>query len=232
MSVRQLEQEMITYLNLLSVPVLKNNEPLKEKGEDILYGYQPSMSDMANLFGGKIFLRSTVLDKLRKAQENLTKLDSNLTLFVTYGYRSLRVQTEKFLQQLRQISETTFFSNPVDLYEETHRFIAVPTVAGHTTGGAVDVTIINSKTNQFLDFGSNQYDFSNKDCYTFALKITKQAKRNRLLLRSCMAEVEFAPYDGEWWHFSYGDREWAYYYKRQNAIYDQLPEGKVKDLVI
>jgi D-alanyl-D-alanine dipeptidase len=31
-----------------------------------------------------------------------------------------------------------------------------------------------------------------------------------------------APFDGEWWHFSYGDREWAKYYEEEAAaIYDQ-----------
>ncbi|MDR3125675.1 MAG: hypothetical protein LBU20_01195 [Candidatus Nomurabacteria bacterium] len=27
-----------------------------------------------------------------------------------------------------------------------------------------------------------------------------------------MMSQGFAPYDGEWWHFSYGDREWAAWY--------------------
>ena len=37
-----------------------------------------------------------------------------------------------------------------------------------------------------------------------------------------MLEQEFAPYDGEWWHFSYGDREWAFYYKKEKALYKQV----------
>ncbi|QQR69366.1 MAG: hypothetical protein IPI58_01405 [Alphaproteobacteria bacterium] len=37
-----------------------------------------------------------------------------------------------------------------------------------------------------------------------------------------MTSVGFAPFDGEWWHFSYGDREWAKYYGRSHAIYSQI----------
>jgi len=32
----------------------------------------------------------------------------------------------------------------------------------------------------------------------------------------------FTNYAGEWWHFSYGDKEWAKYYGEQAAIYEQV----------
>jgi len=37
-----------------------------------------------------------------------------------------------------------------------------------------------------------------------------------------MVEAGFAPFTGEWWHFSYGDREWAAIWGRDAAIYEQL----------
>jgi D-alanyl-D-alanine dipeptidase len=37
-----------------------------------------------------------------------------------------------------------------------------------------------------------------------------------------MLGVGFAPFDGEWWHFSYGDKEWAAYYNKPNAVYEQI----------
>lgn len=49
-----------------------------------------------------------------------------------------------------------------------------------------------------------------------------------MLLRDCMLTAGFAPYDGEWWHFSYGERDWAHYYKKPNAIYGQVKSGDVK----
>jgi D-alanyl-D-alanine dipeptidase len=114
-----------------------------------------------------------------------------------------------------------FYNDPIALYEEVHRSIAVPTVAGHPTGGAIDISIIDTKSKQFLDFGTKQYDYKTKDFYVFSKNILKKAKEKRKLLRFVMIAVGFAPFDGEWWHFSYGDREWAFYYKKQNAIYEQ-----------
>ena len=46
--------------------------------------------------------------------------------------------------------------------------------------------------------------------------------KNRMLLRAVMMSAGFAPFVGEWWHFSYGDKEWAKYVGNEVAPYDQL----------
>ena len=108
-----------------------------------------------------------------------------------------------------------------ELFEAVHKLIAVPEIAGHPTGGAIDVTIQVGDVR--LDMGTDIADFSDVEKIpTFSNIITEEQKRNRSLLRQLLMEVGFAPYDGEWWHFSYGDREWAYYYKQPYAIYEQI----------
>jgi D-alanyl-D-alanine dipeptidase len=44
-----------------------------------------------------------------------------------------------------------------------------------------------------------------------------------------MLQEEFAPFDGEYRHFSYGDKERAYYYQKPYAIYNQIDTKKAKD---
>jgi len=44
----------------------------------------------------------------------------------------------------------------------------------------------------------------------------------RLLLHDLMIEAGFAPYYGEWWHFSYGDAEWAAFYEKSKTLYSLL----------
>lgn len=105
-----------------------------------------------------------------------------------------------------------------------HEKIAVPEVAGHPTGGAVDVTIYDMENQKELDFGSKIHDFSSDICYTFYKNISDDEKENRMLLRRLMLNEGFAPYDGEWWHFSYGDREWAFYYKKGECLYNVIDE--------
>jgi len=198
---RKLENKMVRYRDLINIKVKESGEPFVDIGNNII-------------------VRKSVYRKLNKARSLLSKQDKNLSLYITCGYRSLEVQTEKFLKRLKEIS-TVFFNDSVNLYEEVHRYVAVPTVAGHPTGGAVDIMMVDN-SGKPLDFGSKIYDYSTKNGYVFSENISQAAQKNRLLLREIMVINGFAPFDGEWWHFSYGDREWAYYYKKPAAIYDQI----------
>ena len=213
---------MVKYSDLISIKTIENKEKLTEIYEPLLTNHIKGMDDMKIYFKGKIIIRKTVLNKLMNIQKKLNLVQPDLSLCIFYGYRSQEIQMKKFKQQLAIISQKTYYSNPIDLYEEAHKNIAVPLVAGHPTGGAIDIAIKNTRLNKLLCFGSEIYDFaSSKNC-VFSNEIPNRAKKNRLFLRELMQNENFAPYDGEWWHFSYGDKEWAYYYKIQNAIYDQI----------
>ncbi len=218
---------MITYRDLISIKVNDNGDRIVPLEKDkILFGYMPELSDMKVILGDTIFVREGTYDKLLKAQHSLKTKNPNLSLYVTYGYRSLKIQTERFMLRLKECANI-YFQNPEDLYEEVHRSIAVPSVAGHPTGGAVDIKIIDIPSGKFLDFGSEQYNYSNKKYYVYSPNVKGKAMSNRMLLRECMVGAGFAPFDGEWWHFSYGDREWACFYKKHTALYDQI---KVSEL--
>jgi D-alanyl-D-alanine dipeptidase len=194
---RDLEKKMVRYRDLITVKSTDNREPFfAVDKENLFYGYLRGMDDMQDYFSGKIIVRGTVYEKLKKADRNLRIAYPDYRLYITYGYRSLEIQTQRFLKQLSITSRGRFFSNPFDLYEEAHRFIAVPTVSGHPTGGAVDVTIVNRSSNTFIDFGSDIYDFESKKCYVETAGIPDKARRNRLLLRKLMLDQGFAPFDG------------------------------------
>lgn len=222
MNNQTLEEKMVKFKNLMNVIVKENGERLVcIDSTRILTKYVGDISNLEKTLKGKVIVRSGVRDKLYKIQQEIISINPRLSLLVTYGYRSLAVQIKLFKEQLSTIAQKEYFRNPSDLYEAVHRFIAVPSIAGHPTGGAVDLVIIDNSTRQILDFGSPLYSFTKKS-YTFAPSISDEAKSNRLLLRLLMMKRGFAPFDGEWWHFSYGDKEWAYYYEKENAIYEQL----------
>lgn len=206
-----LEENMVKYQDLVKVKI-------RECGEKMIF------VSIKTINNRKIILREAVVKKLIKAEELLKKQKPDLRLLVYYGYRSIKIQTLRFLEILNKTCKN-YYPNPIDLYEAVHRSVAVPTVAGHPTGGAVDTTIID-KYNREIDFGSKIYDYSTKNSYVFSQNISKKSKKNRILLREIMLCVGFAPFDGEWWHFSYGDREWTYYYKRKFAIYQQIEKLK------
>jgi D-alanyl-D-alanine dipeptidase len=218
-----------TYKDLLSVKSSDNGDLLV-----VLNDYYPKgmicsyqKADMYPWLKNVFLARSGVAKKLKMAAKLLESRKSGYKLLVVYAYRHPLVQKRYFLKRRRELALEKNLSGE-DLNELTHNFVAVPSVAGHPCGAAVDVTIVSPK--EPLDMGTAIADFAQeKKIVTYNSYISNVQKNNRLLLRSIMLEVGFAPFDGEWWHFSYGDREWAYYYKRPYSLYEPISLTKNKN---
>ena len=219
-----LENQMVKYKDLKEIKIKDCKEPLVPLNR-VKYKYIKEFNDMEKISKGKILVRRQVREKIISAQKLLKKIKPSWELLITYGYRTPKIQKKYFNQVFRKIKGK--IKNKNLIYEIVHRQIAVPQVAGHPTGGAIDLTII--KNNKMINIGTKIYDFSSKDIYTFSPFISKEAQKNRLLLRLIMLEMGFAPFDGEWWHFSYGDKEWAFYYQKSFAIYGEISYNQFKD---
>lgn len=213
---RSLESKMLKYADLIDVSARPIREKLVSIETSSILTTKPINNDMQAYTGDLIFVRESVLAKLQQTANILAKANPELQLQVVYGYRALSVQQKLFLKYRKRL-ESTYSGEALD--EATHRLIAVPEIAGHPTGGAVDIQITNAGVP--IDMGTNIWEFV-KDSFMFSPFIGQEAQDNRLLLRSIMMDVGFAPFDGEWWHFSYGDKEWAAYYKKPFAIYNQI----------
>lgn len=166
---------------------------------------------------GKVLVRESVKNKLKDIDKELSI--KGLSIKVFQGYRSLKEQVYRFEEVCKKLQDGTL--NDEQLFEKAHNFIAVPKFAGHPTGGAVDVGITSKATRMLLDFGCDYCDFENPDILALSPFVNNNAKENRKLLRNLMLKYNFAPFNGEWWHFSYGDREWAIFYKKDNFLYNQ-----------
>lgn len=188
------------------------------KNELVIGQYQNSRNMLE--YGKKIAVRKTVYEKLKQASKELKQYNNNYKLIVVFGFRDMRLQEKYFYQIYDKVKNN--FANKMEMYEYIHEKIAVPEVAGHPTGGAVDVAIYDDETKKIIDFGSEILDWDTIKCYYFCPEISKSEINNRKLLRKVMLNQGFAPYDGEWWHFSYGDKEWAFYYKKSKALYNQM----------
>lgn len=223
-TIKQLEKNMVTYRQLLKVKSIDLPEdlvPLEPQDRALVAQYQ-KLQDMIPITGEQILVRQSIKNKLQLAARQINTINKNWQLLVTYGYRSPQIQIKYFWYKLEQIATTQppQVPSPTSLYEDIHRSVAVPYVAGHPTGGAVDVCLINTN-NQLVDCGSTLYDIKNYNRYTFA-PIKPLAYKARFTLRQAMMAQGFAPFDGEWWHFSYGDNEWAAYYRKPYALYSQV----------
>ncbi len=223
-----LNNNFVKYRDLLTISDY-DKETNKEKfmliplEDEYVFGEYKKGMDMLE-YGRQIPVRKTVYNKLIKVSEKLKIINKSYKILVVYGFREIKKQEMYFNEILKNIKNE--FEDEMDLYEYIHEKIAVPSVAGHPTGGAIDVAIYDDVSKSILDFGTEILDYTSDKCYYRNENISEDATKNRELLRKLMIEEEFAPYDGEWWHFSYGDKEWAFYYNKDKALYNQIQEYK------
>lgn len=218
---------ILQYHDLVGIPVQESGEPMvvvQEVAPEIVCRYEKM--DMIHYLGDLFALRAGIIKRLVNASASLQIARPGAKLRLAYGYRHPDVQTAYFEQRKREVHERAPNLSEEQLVQKTHLLTASPDVAGHPTGGAIDVTIEDADGT--FDMGTDIADFSSDKIETFADGLTDAQIENRALLRRVLLNAGFAPFDGEWWHFSYGDREWAAYYKKPNAIYDQVTFGNKK----
>jgi D-alanyl-D-alanine dipeptidase len=162
------------------------------------------------------FLKKNLYDGLRNAYFNcetalkvcaaqyyLKQIDSTLSLIVLDASRPQHIQ-QMMWDSLKMHPEQKFF------------YLAPPEETSlHNYGCAIDVTIIDLKTNELLDMGTD-FDFFGKlsePIYeVYFLKngqLSQKAYKNRRLLRNVMQRAKLNPITSEWWHFSLCKKEEA-----------------------
>lgn len=208
-----LDAKILRYRDLVSVPIADDGEPL------VKIAPVPELSIVLEDLELPL-ARKDAWRRLQDAARALQQKNKDYGLRIWYAYRSLRVQTHFFELQKATIKEQHPQISDADLLDQVHMFVAVPDVAGHPTGGAFDLTI--TRNGEKSDMGCDYPDFASPLLRTFAEGLSAEQKDNRLLLREIMLGAGFAPFNGEWWHFSYGDREWAAYYGKKAAVYSQV----------
>lgn len=171
----------------------------------IIDGYSADAIDVC-------LLEKQAAKALCQAQNELNQ--SNLGLYVFDAYRPWRA-VKDFAQ---------WFTAPItNDYELERKRIHYPniektdlaplgyapsTISKHNFGHVVDLTLINLKTNEFLDIGVC-FDYFDELSHTTATveQIGQQAIENRNLLSYVMQKYGFKPYDKEYWHHEFHVQE-------------------------
>ena len=212
---------ILLYEEIAAVPSSENGERMTDAvayNATIVAAYEKA--DMLPYTGTTLYVRDTVALKLARINKTLTH--QGFRLKIVYGYRHPEVQKNYFERQRARLQELYPDLSPKTLDSLTHNLSSVPLVAGHPTGGAVDVTLVDMSGN-VLEMGTRIADFSDPEkIKTFGKGVSPTELQNRLILHDAFLKDGFAPFYGEWWHFSYGDREWACFYNKRSSLYSPL----------
>lgn len=209
---------------VLVIPIKECQESLVDirDRQELQYGEPPESPLTAECYTK---LRATVFKKLCSAQADLPH---NWRFKLYEGYRSLKVQQMLFDQIYKSVVERDPQANQQKHFYETTRLVSPVTsldgsqnIPAHNTGGAVDIEIVTNE-GQLIDMGMALKDWNKVEpdlCLTDSKLASEAAKRNRQLLLRVMNAHGFVNYPTEWWHFSYGDRYWAFHQPIKQAIY-------------
>ncbi|HUC31542.1 MAG TPA: M15 family metallopeptidase [Candidatus Paceibacterota bacterium] len=164
-------------------------------------------------------VRSVVAQKLVEAKKLLPK---DIAFLIIEGYRPLSLQKKYFDAYSQELKTSHQDWDEKHIYEEASKFVAPPDIIPpHSTGGAIDLTLVDSNGKE-LDMGTPvnaDPEESKNKCFMQSEDISTQAKQNRKILADALLKLGFINYPTEWWHWSYGDRYWAYCTNQDGALF-------------
>jgi zinc D-Ala-D-Ala dipeptidase len=220
------------------IPIIESQEPLVPIPLDVFaYAHPHPYAALGASYGdaSPFFLRKGVLSALLKAQQTLQTQHPHWRLYIFDAYRPVTVQrfmvelTFADLLKTRALDFSMLSSLQIEaLWEEVYQLWAPPnldpkTPPPHSTGAAIDLTLLDTQTQETLFMGSpidelsvrsspNYFGNLAQDMNTLAQdrETAVLAHHHRQILYEVMRQAGFQRHPGEWWHFSLGDQLWAW----------------------
>lgn len=206
----------ISDLAVLSIPIHDNSEAMVDLRDCAEFVAHPYNSELPT---DSLHVREALAHKLQAAQKNL---NGEYKLMLVEGLRPLTLQTAYFNEYAGELRRVHPHWSELQLYTEASKYIAPPDITPpHSTGGAIDLTLCTPDGVE-LDMGaplnSTPEETANA-VFTHTDTLSPEAKQHREILCHALNSVGLVNYPYEYWHWSYGDRYWAYVTNNPHAIY-------------
>ena len=209
---------------LRAVPIEENGEPLidpRTLSKRIHFAEKhPKFVDMHRTPR----VRRRVAEMLAQAAESLPR---GIDLQIVEGFRPLAQQRFMYNEIRADFAKKHPEWSKSTLHRITNTMSAPPDdpcPPPHSTGGAVDLCLIDTKSREQLDMVS-PYEWDETSAPTQMRGLLPEAQANRDLLVKTLEATGLTNYTGEWWHWSYGDSGWALRIGAPCALYERLPES-------
>lgn len=176
-----------------------------------------------------------------KLLDLLQYLPHNIGITFFEGYRPLWKQREYFDKVFMELLQQFNDGDIEKAYTETCKLVSpfIDNIPVHCTGAAIDFSLFefnDQGDKKLLDLGKFGVIFGKNDqSSTLTENVTIAQSKNRKMLLEAASKVGLVNYGYEWWHYSYGDRSWAYFEKKEKAQYglinnDYIPINKTEYL--
>jgi len=198
------------------IPVTECGEPLLDLREVGALRLDGRLVDPEGAFAR---LRVGVVDRLVTAQ---TLLPVGLRILIIEGYRPAVLQKQYFDAHVDRLRVGDPPASEAELRRRASKYIAPPEVSPHVAGAAAVLTLCTVDGAE-LPMGTEVNDTDTTACHTASDDIDEVAKANRRLLCIALSAAGLVNYPSVWWHWSFGDRYWAYATGSAHACYGPAP---------
>ncbi|MFK3980796.1 M15 family metallopeptidase [Micromonospora sp. NPDC050397] len=199
---------------IAEIPVVENGEPLVDL--DTVDALRVERRPDSAAPG--VSLRLGLVDRLIAAQ---TLLPAGLLLLVVDGHRPLTDQRRRLATALDELRRARPDWSEEKVRATVRQRVQPGEFGSHLTGGAVDLTLCH-RSGEPLWLGSALHtgpEASSGACYAASPVVSPDARARRLIIRQALAAVDLVNRPTAWWHWSYGDRYWAYVCGAESARY-------------
>ena len=212
--------------DLIKIPIEDNGEPLMD-----IFKVCPQLKWAPKSprfdFPRTGLARESVAEMLRRAQEALPR---GLYFQIVGAFRSFEVQRQMYNRAKGELRAKHPDWSEDLLTNYINVFSAPPileTPPPHTTGGAVDLGIID-ENGERLDMIS-PLEMGWDSAPTNIAGLTPQARENRDFMGKVLLDAGLTNFPGEWWHWSYGEPGWSLRVHHPVALYGAVPEDQIPD---
>jgi D-alanyl-D-alanine dipeptidase len=165
------------------------------------------------------YLRKTVADKLCRAQKLLPR---GVTFVIGDAWRPRDIQKKLLDEVVGHLLKRHTSWSKHKAVQEAKKYVAPwkgKWASGHFTGGAVDLRLW--KNNRKLAMNCRKLSFEGNN-QSFHPDLPKYQRRNREIMFNTLEKVGLSNYSKEYWHWSYGDIQWAKRNGKKVAIYGAI----------
>jgi D-alanyl-D-alanine dipeptidase len=212
--------------DLIRIPIEDNGEPLVD-----IFKVCPQLkwapaSPRFN-FPRSGLARVSVAEMLKRAEN---ALPAGYHFQIIGAFRAFEVQRQMYERAKGELRAKHPDWSEELLTDYINVFSAPPvheTPPPHTTGGAVDLGIID-ESGERLDMIS-PFEMGWDSAPTNIEGLNPQARKNRDFMIKVLLDAGLNNFPGEWWHWSYGEPGWSLRVNHPVALYGAVPEDKIPD---
>lgn len=168
------------------------------------------------------YLRLSVAKMLAQAERHLPR---GYSFIIRDAWRPSYVQSEIFFDFVRKAKKRFPDASEDKVIKEVEKYVAPwkgVNASGHMSGGAIDLRVLDAHGRR-LPMRSGRLGYK-ENALTDQPLLPPHLRRNRAILSAALRMAGFSNYPLEFWHWSFGDYQWAKRNGRKVARYGAVSD--------